>query len=174
MRALVVMGVAASGKSTVAAMLAERLGWAMIEGDALHPAQNRAKMASGVPLDDADREPWLDAIRLELDRLLAAGQGAVVACSALKRAYRARLGLPRPEVRLVALGGDRSLLARRIADRLEEGRHFMPPSLLDSQLATLEPPADDERPIRVDVADSPGAIAERVLAELGPGTLGIS
>ena len=143
-RPVVVMGVSGSGKTTVGAALADALGLRFVDGDALHPAANVAKMAAGIPLDDADRAPWLDAV----GALLAAGP-VVVACSALKRTYRDRLRAAAPDLDLVFLDGSRELLASRTAAR---PGHFMPASLLDSQLATLEPPTADEHPVTVDVA----------------------
>ncbi|MBN9606335.1 MAG: gluconokinase [Actinomycetales bacterium] len=141
---VVVMGVSGSGKSAVGSRLAEALDAPFVDGDDLHPAANVRKMASGRPLDDADRAPWLDAIA----GVLADGP-VVVACSALKRAYRDRLRRGAPDLALVVLEGDRALFRSRMTER--EG-HFMPTALLDSQFATLEPPTDDEDPIRVDAA----------------------
>ena len=145
---VLMMGVAGAGKSTVGARLAADLDWAFLDGDDLHPAANIAKMAAGVPLTDADRAPWFAAIGEVIDRWGASGRPGVVASSALKRAYRDGLRAGRPQIELVYLGGERDLLATRLARRTG---HFMPPDLLDSQLATLEPPADEERAIRVDI-----------------------
>jgi carbohydrate kinase (thermoresistant glucokinase family) len=139
------MGVSGSGKTTVGVELAEVLGVPFADGDSLHPAANVAKMSAGIPLDDADRAPWLDII----GALLAAGP-VVVACSALKRVYRDRLRAAAPGLELVFLEGSRELLLSRMSHR---AGHFMPASLLDSQLATLEPPTADERPITVDAAE---------------------
>ena len=141
---VVVMGVSGSGKSTVGAALARALAVPFVDADALHPEANRAKMAAGIPLDDADRAPWLDAV----GAVLAAGP-VVVACSALKRTYRDRLRAAAPELRLVFLDGSPALLASRMAAR---PGHFMPASLLDSQLAALERPAPDEHAITADIA----------------------
>jgi carbohydrate kinase (thermoresistant glucokinase family) len=143
-RPVVVMGVSGSGKTTVGAALADALGLRFVDGDALHPVANVAKMAAGIPLDDDDRAPWLDAIGAVL-----AGGPVVVACSALKRAYRDRLRAAAPRLELVFLDGDRELLASRMVAR---PGHFMPASLLDSQLATLEPPTADEQALTVDVS----------------------
>ncbi len=135
---VVVMGVSGCGKTTVGMALAERLGARFVEGDRLHPEANVAKMAAGTPLTDADRWPWLDAVAVAL-----AGDAPVIAsCSALKRVYRDRLrgGLSTP-LHFLHLAGDRAILARRMGER---PGHYMPVSLLDSQLATLEPPAPDE------------------------------
>jgi len=143
--ALVVMGVSGSGKSTIAQGLAEALGWDFIDGDDLHPPANIAKMSAGIPLEDADRWPWLEAIAVWLRRELDAGRSGVVACSALRRVYRERLRAAGPGVRFVYLDVAHEELARRMRGR----RHFMPPALLGSQLATLEEPASDEPALRV-------------------------
>ena len=152
---LVVMGVAGSGKTTIARMLADRLGWRFQEGDALHPPANVAKMSAGTPLTDEDRWPWLHAIAAVIDGWRAEGASGIVTCSALKRAYRAILAGGRPDVRIVHLAGDKALIAARMAAR--KG-HFMPTALLDSQFATLEPPGAEENPIVVDIAPGPEAI----------------
>jgi len=146
---IVVMGVAGCGKTTVGRALAERLEMPFQEGDALHPPANVAKMAGGTPLTDDDRTPWLAAVAAWIDERRRAGTGGVISCSALKRAYRRVLVDDRPDVRLVYLQGDEPLLAARLAARTD---HFMPASLLSSQLATLEEPADTERPIVVSAA----------------------
>jgi gluconokinase len=159
---LVVMGVTGSGKSTLAALLAQRLGWPLQEGDALHPQANVDKMAAGQPLDDADRQPWLRLVAAWIDARAAAGEPGIVTCSALKRAYRDVLR--REGVRFVHLTGERDLLAQRMQDR---SGHFMPPSLLDSQLATLEAPGVDEAAITIDIALVPEAQVAGVLAWLG-------
>ena len=160
---LVVMGVAGSGKTTIARMLADRLGWRFQEGDALHPPANVAKMSAGTPLTDEDRWPWLHAIAAVIDGWRAEGASGIVTCSALKRAYRAILAGGRPDVRIVHLAGDKALIAARMAAR--KG-HFMPTALLDSQFATLEPPGAEENPIVVDIAPGPEAIVDRLLAAL--------
>jgi len=157
-RPVVVMGVSGSGKSTVGAALADALGLRFVDGDSLHPAANVAKMAAGIPLDDADRAPWLDAI----GQVLAAGP-VVVACSALKRQYRDRLRAAAPTLRLVFLDGSRTLLASRMAAR---PGHFMPTSLLDSQLATLEVPGPDEHALTVDVATPVARLVSTLLVSL--------
>ena len=146
---IVVMGVAGCGKTTVGRALAERLEMPFQEGDALHPPANVAKMAGGTPLTDDDRTPWLTAVAAWIDERRRAGTGGVISCSALKRAYRRVLVGDRPDVRLVYLQGDEPLLAARLAARTD---HFMPASLLASQLATLEEPAASERPIVVSAA----------------------
>ena len=160
---IVVMGVAGSGKSTIASLLAERLGWTYIDGDWLHPAANVEKMSHGVPLTDEDRWPWLRAIAASIDELRREGRFAVVACSALKRAYREILLGGRPDGRLVLLEGSQETVARRLGSR--DG-HFMPSSLLESQFAALEAPTADERPIIVSVEDDPGRIVEQIVTSL--------
>ncbi|WP_375493010.1 gluconokinase [uncultured Jatrophihabitans sp.] len=158
---LVLMGVSGSGKSTVAHVLHDKLGWEFVEGDELHTALNVAKMASGHPLDDADREPWLHRVRERIDAAVAAGHPAVVTCSALKRHYRDELR--DPHVVFVFLCGSRDLLLARL--RARHG-HFMPPTLLDSQLADLEPPGPDEQAVTVDVSRPPPVQADEIMAEL--------
>ena len=161
---LVVMGVSGSGKTTVAARLAERLGCAFQEGDALHPPENVAKMSAGTPLGDADRAPWLARIAACIDGWRREGRSGVVTCSALKRAYRDVLVGDRPGVRLVHLAGGRDLIGGRLAARRG---HFMPPALLDTQFATLEPPAPDEKALVIDIAGDPEAIVEAIVESMG-------
>ncbi len=161
--AAVVMGVSGSGKTTIAEGVAARLGWDVLEGDHFHPPANVEKMSRGIPLDDADRWPWLRAIAAEIDRHLASGRSAVVACSALKRSYRDILIGPRDRVVLVYLQGSHELIAGRMAARTG---HFMPPALLDSQFATLEEPGPDEHPIVVSVTPPPQAIVDAVITEM--------
>jgi carbohydrate kinase (thermoresistant glucokinase family) len=138
---VVVAGVSGSGKSTVGTLLAERLGWIFADGDGFHPAANVARMRAGLPLTDADREPWLDAITAWMDQQIAAGRSAVIACSALRRAYRARLLGGRPAARMVFLLISRGEGETRLTTR---PGHFFPAALLDSQLETLELPQPDE------------------------------
>jgi gluconokinase len=157
---IVVMGVAGSGKSSVAKLVAERLGWPMAEGDDFHSPQNRSKMASGTPLTDADRKPWLEAIRDWLDRTPG---NAVVTCSALRRSYRDILRTARGRVRFLHLHGTPAVLGSRISGRTD---HFMPPALLVSQLETLEPLEPDEDGTVVDVSRSPEEIVELGLTRL--------
>ena len=162
--ALIVMGVSGSGKSTIATKLAERLDWTFEDGDRFHPASNVAKMKAGHPLTDEDRWPWLQAIADEIDRACRAGAHVVIACSALKRAYRDVLVHGRNDVRIVFLKGTQALIADRLARR--KG-HFMPPGLLDSQFKTLEPPEPDESPIAVSIDASVDAIVEDIVRHLG-------
>ena len=161
-RALVVMGVSGSGKTTVAQLIAGKLGAEMLEGDGLHPAENVAKMRAGIPLDDADRWPWLDAIGRLLQTAKAEGRPLVVTCSALKRSYRQRLLAARPDLVFVYLKGSRALFEARVRARKHE---YMPASLLDSQLATLEEPGAGEPVIAVDAALPPEAEADAALTQ---------
>lgn len=156
------MGVSGSGKSTVGAALAARLGLPYADGDDLHPAANVAAMAAGHPLTEPQRAPWLRAVGAWLAEHDAGG--AVVACSALRRAHRDLLRGHAPRVRFVHLSASRDVLATRLADRVG---HFMPPGLLDSQLETLEPPAPDEPAVAVDVSGPPDAAERDALDRLG-------
>lgn len=158
------MGVSGSGKSTVGTLLAERLGWPFEEGDLLHPAANVAKMAAGHPLTDDDRWPWLEKVADWADARLDAGGNGVIACSALKRSYRDLINRRGHGIEFVYLAVNRAELEARVSHR---PGHFMPASLLDSQLATLEVPGDDEPGIRVDAGPDPSAVVDRILAELG-------
>ncbi len=164
MTVVVMMGVSGVGKTTVGRRLAEELGWGYAEGDSYHPAANIEKMRGGIPLEDDDRWPWLRAMAADIDRWRADGKGMVLSCSALKRAYRDILIGDRPDVRLVQLTGDEALIRSRIEAR---SHAYMPASLLISQLATLEPPTADERPIVVDVREPPAACVAGVVAALG-------
>ena len=155
------MGVSGSGKSTIASMLAARLGYTYVDGDWLHPESNVEKMRSGVPLTDEDRWPWLEAIAARAQRLRGEGTGAVIACSALRRAYREILMAK--DARLVYLEGDRDTVARRLGSR--DG-HFMPPALLESQFAALEPPSPEENPIVVSIARAPEEIVGEIIGAL--------
>ncbi|MCB1103863.1 MAG: gluconokinase [Cephaloticoccus sp.] len=138
-RAIVIMGVAGSGKTTVGELLARELGWHFADADSFHPPENVSKMSAGTPLSDSDRAPWLAAIRSHLDDHIARDEGAVVTCSALKQSYRDVLLCNNPHTALVYLQGTRDQLWERISSRQN---HFMKPSMLDSQLAALEEPAD--------------------------------
>lgn len=161
---LVVMGVSGSGKTTVAEELAARLGWAFQEGDELHPAANVAKMRAGIALTDEDRWPWLDRVAAWIDRQRAGRQPGIITCSALRKTYRERIVGDRPEVRLVYLRGGHDLVAKHLAGR--EG-HFMPGSLLQSQIDTLEEPEADEDPLTVDVDRAADQIADEIIRLLG-------
>jgi gluconokinase len=169
---IVVMGVSGAGKSTIAAMLAIRLGWTYEDADWFHPPANIEKMHSGRPLTDEDRWPWLNAIAAWIDAMRRAGGHGVIACSALKRAYREVLMRGRSDVRLVYLKAERDLIARRMS--LREGHHFMPAALLDSQFATLEEPGEDEHAIVVSIASRPHEIVEAVITKLGIAATGAS
>ena len=153
---VVVMGVSGSGKTTIGTALATQLGWEFLDGDDWHPPENVAKMAAGTPLADEDRWPWLDRLNAELRSREARGQSAVLACSALKQVYRDRLTRGLSQWRLVFLHGSFELLSRRTGERKHR---YMPASLLQSQFATLEPPA---QAIRIDVAEPPEKCVERI------------
>jgi gluconokinase len=158
---LVVIGVSGAGKTTVGEAIAARLGWAFVDGDDLQPAANIAKMRGGTPLTDADRSPWLAAIGAWIHA--RAPEPGVVACSALKRAYRDALRAGRPQVRIVYLRGSKAEIAERLAHR---AGHFWPARLLDSQFADLEEPGPDENAIVVDIAETPEAVAKLVIDRL--------
>jgi gluconokinase len=160
----IVMGVSGSGKSYLANQLARATGWAFAEGDDYHSEANKAKMHSGVPLTDADRAPWLAALHGVLVGWRDAGAAGILTCSALKAAYREVLVAGLPEVRFVGLDPPREVLAERTAHRVG---HFMPPALLDSQLATLERPVEDGRTLRLDGSDAVDAAVGKVLTFLG-------
>lgn len=161
---LVIMGVSGSGKSTIAAELALRLGWPFQEGDELHPPANITKMAAGAPLDDADRAPWLALVGAWIDERIGAGECGIVTCSALRRRYRDVLR--REPVLFVNLEVPRGILATRVARR---PGHFMPASLLGTQVEAFEPPGPDERAITVATDAPPEQVAAAILRELGLG-----
>jgi gluconokinase len=158
------MGVSGTGKTTVGAMLAGKLRWTYAEADDFHPAANVAKMQAGIPLDDEDRWSWLRELAAWIDERAAAGEPAVVTCSALKRRYRDVLRAGRAQVRLIYLDADRELIARRLAVR---HGHFFPAGLLDSQFSELEPPGRDEHPLTVSVDDTPERVVNEIITRLG-------
>ena len=157
------MGVCGCGKSSVGHQIAQTLGLAFLEGDELHPPRNVALMAAGTALTDADRADWLAAIGARLGQSQAAGRGLVVSCSALKRAYRNLLRAACPSLRFIYLHGSTDLLRLRLQAR--QG-HYMPPALLDSQLAALEPPGSDEAAIHIDINPPSTAVAAAALQQL--------
>ena len=159
---LVIMGVSGSGKSTVAGILGGRLNWDLEEGDDLHPPANVAKMAAGQALTDEDRWPWLDRVAAWITEHTRAGEPGIVTCSALKRSYRDRLR--GPSVVFVHLAGTKDTIGRRLTTRTG---HYMPPSLLESQIETLEPLGPDENGIVVDVGRSPKELADEIISRLG-------
>jgi gluconokinase len=161
--ALIVMGVSGSGKSTVAEALGKQLGWRFEDGDSFHPPSNVAKMRAGHPLTDEDRWPWLNAIADAIARVCKAGEHVIIACSALRHAYRDVLLRDRDDVRFVFLKGTQELIGDRLAHR--KG-HFMPPELLTSQFRTLEPPEASEHVITVSIDESVEAIVEDIVRQL--------
>jgi gluconokinase len=161
--AIVLMGVSGSGKSTVGQALAARLGCPFLEGDTLHPPANVRKMSAGVPLTDEDRHGWLAAIAQRLKAAARTGSALVVACSALKRRYRDVLRAAAPDVLFVHLDGSAATLEQRLAQRRH---HFMPPSLLMSQLAALEPLGPDERGFTLSIEQSAPGLVEEILRRL--------
>jgi gluconokinase len=160
-RALVVMGVSGSGKTTVGRLLAKRLDWEFADADRYHSPASIAKMATGVPLGDEDREPWLLSLRALIDERLAAGQSLVLACSALKRRYRQVLAGTDDRVEFVYLKGSRELIRRRMEER---SAHYMKPGMLDSQFEALEEP---ENALVCEIDAPPDELARRVARALG-------
>lgn len=157
---IVLMGVTGSGKTTVGELLAQQLGWAYYDADDFHPAANVRKMASGTPLVDADRWPWLETLATAIDQWLRTEQGAILGCSALKQSYRDLLVGGRPGVQIVHLKGPKALIAQRLKTRQHR---YMPAALLDSQFATLEEPSDA---LSVDIGPPPAAIAATIRTAL--------
>ena len=165
---IVVMGVAGSGKTTLASRLAERLGVPFVEGDALHPPANVKKMASGIALSDEDRWPWLNAISDRIEAERSAGHGVVVACSALKHAYRDCLRKKvHSQLHFILLDGSRQLISERMRQR--KG-HFMPPALLESQFAALERPTPDEKAVILDISHAPAELVDEAATAISPET----
>lgn len=161
---LVVMGVSGCGKSTVGALLGERLGVPFSDGDDFHPSANKAKMASGTPLDDDDRAPWLAEIGAALATPAGGAGSRIIACSALKRRYRDVLRRFAPDVVFIHLSGEAATISGRLGGRAHE---YMPSSLLASQLATLEPPAADEAHVVADILDDPASLVNAIIRQLG-------
>ncbi|TMD71591.1 MAG: gluconokinase [Chloroflexi bacterium] len=161
---LVLMGVSGCGKTTVAAILASRLGWPFEEGDALHPQANIEKMAAGHSLTDVDRWPWLAKVADWIDKRLDAGENGLITCSALKRSYRDLINRRGSGVMFVFLAGSKETIAARLAAR---HGHFMRASLLDSQFADLDEPAADEPAIRVEIGPPAAEIAEQIIEDFG-------
>jgi gluconokinase len=158
----VIMGVCGAGKSLIGARLARELGVEFVEGDVLHPAENVKRMAAGIPLTDEDRHEWLLAIANRLREASRTGVGLVVSCSALKRRYRDLLrSAGDPDVRFVYLAGSRAVIEQRLAKRTG---HFMPPALLESQLATLEEPLPEEQAWTCDIRETPDVIVAQLVA----------
>jgi gluconokinase len=163
---VIVMGVSGSGKSFLANQLARATGWAFAEGDDYHSASNKAKMEAKIPLTDEDRAPWLDSLHQVMVNWHARGESGILTCSALKESYREHLKAGLPEARFVWLDPPREVLAERMAHR---PGHFMPPALLDSQLATLEAPVDEPDTLRLDGSEPIDQAIQRILAWLGAG-----
>ncbi|MGX9392118.1 gluconokinase [Nitrobacteraceae bacterium UC4446_H13] len=163
LHALIIMGVSGSGKSTIGEALAKRLGWRFEDGDSFHPPSNVAKMKAGHPLNDDDRKPWLEAIAAEIARVAAAQDHVIIACSALKRAYRDILIHGRRDTRIVFLDGSEALIAARLQKR--KG-HFMPAGLLASQFEALEMPAADEHVVSVSIDAEVETIVDGIARKL--------
>jgi carbohydrate kinase (thermoresistant glucokinase family) len=161
---VLVGGVAGSGKTTVGVLLADMLRWRFVDADAFHSQANIAKMRSGVPLTDADRKPWLDAITAWMDERIAAGESAVAGCSALKQRYRDQLLTGRPEVRMAFLELSRELAHARLIAR---HGHFFTAALMDSQFTELEPPQEGPQLIVLSAAEPPSQLAAEIIARLG-------
>ena len=158
---LVVMGVTGAGKSTIAGILAGQLGWDFAEGDDLHPPANVAKMSTGTPLTDEDRWPWLDRVAAWIQDHTATGMPGIITCSALKRIYRDRLA--GDNVVFAHLTASKDLIGQRLTARMD---HFMPATMLDSQIATLEPPEADENAVSVLVGRAPSDVAGEIIGRL--------
>jgi gluconokinase len=163
---LIIFGVSGAGKTTIGELLARELGWHFLEADDFHPAANIEKMRSGNPLTDEDRWPWLDRLREQIEGCVAAGENAVLACSALKRAYRQHLRVS-GEVKLVFLRGKYELISEQLRYRRS---HFMDPELLRSQFADLEEPQPNEDVITIELGRTPGELVKEIKMKLGQGT----
>jgi len=161
---IVIMGVSGSGKTTLALLLRDRLGWPYAEADDFHPKANVDKMTAGIPLTDADREPWLAAMRDWMTAEARAGRSTLLTCSALKAAYRAILSRAEGRVRFVHLTADPELIGSRLATRTD---HFMPAALLPSQFSALEPLIAGEDGVIVAVDEPPESVADRTIEALG-------
>jgi gluconokinase len=159
---VIIFGVSGAGKTTVGKLLGRELGWRFIEADDFHPAANIEKMRSGHPLTDKDRWPWLDCLRKQIEQLLSAGENAVLACSALKGAYRDRLHVSEA-VKFVFLRGDYALVEKQLRSRRG---HFMNPGLLQSQFDDLEEPQPDENVLKIELGRTPEEIVERIKTKL--------
>ena len=159
---VIIFGVSGAGKTTVGKLLVRELGWRFIEADDFHPAANIEKMRKGHPLTDEDRWPWLDCLRKQIEQLLATGENAVLACSALKRAYRDRLRVS-DEVKFVFLRGDYPVVEKQLRSR---HGHFMNAALLQSQFDDLEQPQPDENVLTIELGRTPEEIVERIEAKL--------
>jgi carbohydrate kinase (thermoresistant glucokinase family) len=159
---VIILGVSAAGKTTVGELLAQELGWAFYEGDDLHSPANVEKMHAGIPLTDEDRWPWLESLRELVKRCLAKGENAILACSALKKAYRRHLRV-NSEVNLVYLRGDFTLIANQVGHR---HAHFMNPALLRSQFADLEEPQPAEGVLTIQLGRAPHELVEEIKTKL--------
>ncbi|MCW5693465.1 MAG: gluconokinase [Pseudolabrys sp.] len=163
--AIIVMGVSGAGKSTIGALLSQRLNRPLVEGDSLHPAANIAKMTQGIPLNDDDRRPWLEAIAARIDEARQTRRPVIVTCSALKRAYREILTGGHDDVGFVYLRGTKDLIASRLKARTN---HFMPPGLLDSQFVALQEPGEDEPTLSIAIDAPPDEMADRIVRQFVP------
>jgi gluconokinase len=161
---VIIFGVSGAGKTTIGQLLAEEFSWRFYEADDFHSQANTDKMRQGVPLTDEDRWPWLESLRQVIKRCLAAGENAVLACSALKEAYRRRLRL-NADVKLVFLRGDYELIANQLQQRRG---HFMNPALLQSQFADLEEPTPREGAVLIQLGRSPGELVQEIKSKLQP------
>ena len=159
---IVIFGVSGAGKTTVGKMLAEQLGWRFLEADDFHPAANIEKMRNGHPLTDEDRWPWLDCLCKQIERSLSAGENAILACSALKRAYRDHLRVS-DEIKFVFLRGDYALVEKQLSSR---HGHFMNAALLQSQFDDLEQPQPDENVLTIQLGRTPQQIVEEIKTNL--------